>query len=160
MLRSGATTEMKRVQRRLSEEEVEFRSVDAVHALEKKPGEDTFPFLLKMYRERARYSGVGLSKKVGVDPSYLNRIEAGDRPAPLRDVTIALASALRLSPAERDRFVFAAGYTPDSVRKLGRWDDALAACAEVLTDDRISIEERSQFRTLVVLLSSKWGAVD
>ena len=117
---------------------------------------DDFPNLLRSFRERAGRSRNALAHEVGVDPSYLTRIEHGDREPPRQHIVEALARALRLSIPERNRLLVAAGYAPMSVVQLGAWDDALQAVADVLNDIHLSPEERNEFRSVVRLISQRW----
>jgi transcriptional regulator with XRE-family HTH domain len=117
---------------------------------------DDFASLLRSYRERSNRSRNNLAHEVGVDPSYLTRIEHGDREPPRQHIVEAVARALRLSIADRNRLLVAAGYAPLSVVQLGTWDDALQAVADVLNDSRLSAEERQQFKDVVQLISARW----
>jgi len=117
---------------------------------------EEFPTLLRSFRERATRSRNNLAHEVGVDPSYLTRIEHGDREPPRLHIVEALARALRLSIADRNRLLVAAGYAPLSVVQLGSWDDALQAVADVLTDIHLSAEERDEFRSVVQMISARW----
>src|SRR3954465_7524511 len=117
---------------------------------------DEFPALLRSFRERGGRSRNALAHEVGVDPSYLTRIEHGDREPPRQHIVEALARALRLSLPDRNRLLVAAGYAPLSVVQLGAWDDALQAVADVLNDIRLSPEERNEFRSVVRLISARW----
>jgi len=117
---------------------------------------EDFPSLLRSFRERVARSRNNLAHEVGVDPSYLTRIEHGDREPPRQHIVEALARALRLSIQERNRLLVAAGYAPLSVMQLGSWDDALQAVADVLNDIHLSDEERDQFRSVVRLISARW----
>src|SRR5207237_2906456 len=110
---------------------------------------EEFPSLLRSFRKSAGRSRNNLAHEVGVDPSYLTRIEHGDREPPRLHIVEALARALRLSVADRNRLLVSAGYAPMSVVQLGSWDDALQAVADVLTDIRLSAEERDQLRSVV-----------
>jgi len=117
---------------------------------------EEFPSLLSSFREGAGRSRNNLAHEVGVDPSYLTRIEHGDREPPRKHIVEALARALRLSLPDRNRLLVAAGYAPLSVVQLGAWDDALQAVADVLNDIRLSPEERNEFRSVVRLISARW----
>ena len=119
---------------------------------------EDFPGLLRSFRESAGRSRNNLAHEVGVDPSYLTRIEHGDREPPRQHIVEALARALRLSLQDRNRLLVAAGYAPLSVVQLGSWDDALQAVADVLNDIRLSQEERNEFRSVVRLISARWRA--
>lgn len=71
-----------------------------------------FGALLKRKRKAAGLSQSALAKAAGISPSHLNRIEKGDRNPPPADKILRIASALRLSPAETDQLLVAAGYAP------------------------------------------------
>jgi transcriptional regulator with XRE-family HTH domain len=71
-----------------------------------------FSELLKFYRTRKGLSNTKLGSKVGVDPSYLSRIEAGNRHPPKRDLVLKLGDALGLTTDEKDDFLFYANYAP------------------------------------------------
>lgn len=71
-----------------------------------------FASLLKRKRKASGLSQSALAKAAGISPSYLNRIEKGDRNPPPADTILRIASALRLSPAETDQLLVAAGYAP------------------------------------------------
>jgi transcriptional regulator with XRE-family HTH domain len=117
---------------------------------------EEFPSLLRVYRERAGRSRNDLAREVGVDPSYVSRMELGEREPPRQHVVEDLARALRLSLMDRNRLLVAAGYAPLSVTQLGTWDEALQAVADVLTDARLTPEEREEFRLVVRLISARW----
>ena len=119
---------------------------------------EDFPTLLRSFRERDKRSRNNLAYEVGVDPSYLTRIEHGDREPPRQHIVEALARALRLSVPERNRLLVVAGYAPVSIVQLGAWDDAFQAVADVLNDLQLSQEERDQYRAVVQLISAKWHA--
>jgi len=117
---------------------------------------EDFPSLLLTFRDRAGRSRNNLAHEVGVDPSYLTRIEHGDREPPRQHIVEALARALHLSVTDRNRLLVSAGYAPLSVVQLGAWDDALQAVADVLNDLRLSPEERNEFRSVVRIISARW----
>jgi transcriptional regulator with XRE-family HTH domain len=117
---------------------------------------DDFPTLLRSFRERSNRSRNSLAHEVGVDPSYLTRIEHGDREPPRQHIVEALSRCLRLSIPERNRLLVAAGYAPMSVVQLGSWDNALQAVADVLNDMHLSPAERDEFRSVVQLISQRW----
>ena len=119
---------------------------------------EEFPTLLRSFRERDKRSRNNLAYEVGVDPSYLTRIEHGDREPPRQHIVEALARALRLTIPERNRLLVAAGYAPVSIVQLGAWDDAFQAVADVLNDLQLSQEERDEYRAVVQLISARWHA--
>ncbi|MGB9592866.1 MAG: helix-turn-helix domain-containing protein [Anaerolineae bacterium] len=71
-----------------------------------------FGALLKRKRKAAGLSQSALAKAAGISPSHLNRIEKGNRNPPPSDKILDIANALRLSPAETDQLLVAAGYAP------------------------------------------------
>ena len=69
----------------------------------------SFAGLLKAARERAGLSQQKLAEQVGVDHSYISKIERGGTP-PVRDKVVGLADALGITEkAERAAFLLAAG---------------------------------------------------
>jgi transcriptional regulator with XRE-family HTH domain len=117
---------------------------------------DEFPSLLRGFRERNGRSRNALAHEVGVDPSYLTRIEHGDREPPRQHIVEALSRSLRLSVIERNRLLVSAGYAPLSIVQLGAWDDSLQAVADVLNDIELSPQERNEFRSVIRLISARW----
>lgn len=71
----------------------------------------TFADALIEARYRASVSQSRLAEKAGCEHSFVSRLEGGHR-QPSRDMVVALATALRCSPADRDRLLLAAGYAP------------------------------------------------
>jgi len=68
---------------------------------------EEFPAMLRGFRERAGRSRNNLAQEVGVDPSYLTRIEHGDREPPRLHIVEALARALRLPLQDTNRLLVA-----------------------------------------------------
>ena len=94
------------------------------------------------YRERAKISRNKLAKQVGVDPSYLTRIEHGNREPPRQHIIDALAAALHLSVSEHSRLLLAAGYAPHKLKEI--WGEGFEALVELLdqgwaTEDRAAV---------------------
>lgn len=113
--------------------------------------------ILRRYRLRARLSQNALAHRLGLDPSYLNRLESGARGAPGYDVALALARALARSPEELDRLLFAAGHLPLRLQRLGPADHTIAAVLAVLTDDRLTLAARADFRAVVETVAGRWA---
>jgi transcriptional regulator with XRE-family HTH domain len=83
----------------------------------------TFAGHLRRYRERAQLSCNELARAVGIDPSYVSRLERLERVPPRRTVVVALCAALHLSDEDQDTLLASAGYAPPwlgSVADLGR----------------------------------------
>jgi transcriptional regulator with XRE-family HTH domain len=92
----------------------------------------TLPFaeLLQAYRHRTGLGSTLLGANAGVDPSYLTRMELGER-SPTRYMVESLAHPLALSPAERDRLLVASRFAPDALCAVG-WSPAVATVVEAL----------------------------
>jgi len=117
---------------------------------------DDFAALLRRYRDRAGLSCNELARAVGVDPSYISRLERGEREPPRRRVIERLAEVLKLPLEDQDRLLVSAGYAPATVAVLGRWDATLQEVADVLVDGRIPSRELEDFRQVIHLLASRW----
>lgn len=118
--------------------------------------DESFGGTLRRYRLRAGYSQNTLAQIVGINASYINRLESGEREAPTRDIAQALGRALSLVPEETDRLMFAAGHVPPTLQKLGPADTTVAAVTRLLTNDRLSPEARADFRAIVETMAIRW----
>jgi transcriptional regulator with XRE-family HTH domain len=118
---------------------------------------ETFGGTLRLYRLRSGFSQNALAKVVGINASYINRLESGDREAPTRDVAAALGRALSLAPEEIDRLMFFAGHLPPSLQKLGPADSTIGAVTRLLTNDRLSPEARADARAVIETLCIRWS---
>lgn len=84
------------------------------------PAHHGFGIVLRALRERAGFSHVELAARVetprgvGIDHSYISRLETGQR-KPTRLTALALARAMRLTPADEAWMVASAGFLPASV---------------------------------------------
>jgi UTP--glucose-1-phosphate uridylyltransferase len=76
-----------------------------------KENPNPFGQLLRQAREAAGLSREALAQRVGLDASYIYRIESGNR-SPSREATLTLAEALRVADAELNEWLMAAGYAP------------------------------------------------
>lgn len=119
---------------------------------------DDFPTLLRSYRERSGRSRNSLADEVGVDPSYLTRIEHGDREPPRQHIIEALARVLRLTVPERNRLLVAAGYAPVSLVERG-WCNTFQAVSDVLDDLNLDDQERETFSRVVCEIAMRWRSV-
>ncbi len=113
-----------------------------------------WPQTLIFFRERINSSRNSLAIKAGIDPSYLLRIEHGDREPPKLPIVKALSRALRLVPTDRDSLLVSAGYAPPRLQEIG-WDPSFEAVARVLNSD-LSPEEIDQFRKVITLIAKCW----
>jgi transcriptional regulator with XRE-family HTH domain len=119
-----------------------------------------FGSLLRHFRERAGRSGNSLAHEVQLDPSFLWRLEKGEREPPAAEVVKRIAAALRLSLFEENRLLFSAGLAPVSLEQLGDWDAALQDVVDVLTDARLNPAQRAAFRDVLHTMARHWGRVE
>jgi len=121
-------------------------------------GEEGMAFgeLLRRYRMARGINQAGLATRAGLDRSYVNRIEAGERGAPTEEATEGLARALELSDAEADRLFAAAGLLPRSLRTLGAGDATILLLAQKLTDARLTPAARAALRATVETIVRCW----
>ena len=112
---------------------------------------------MRRFRERAGRSGNSLAHEVQLDPSFLWRLEKGEREPPAAEVVKRIASALRLSLFEENRLLFSAGLAPVSLEQLGDWDAALQDVVDVLTDTRLNPAQRAAFRDVLHTMARHWG---
>ncbi len=117
---------------------------------------EDFSALLRQFRDRSGLSCNELARAVSIDPSYISRLERGEREPPRRPVVERLTAALRLNLEDQDRLLVTAGYAPASIAVLGRWDSTLQAVADVLTDARIPSQELDNFREVIRLVADRW----
>jgi transcriptional regulator with XRE-family HTH domain len=115
---------------------------------------ESFGALLRSYRERARLSQSALARQAGLDASFVNRVESGQRGAE-REPVEALIGALQLPSEEADRLLAAAGHLPALFVRVGLHDATLQLVARVLTDESLSAAERADFRRIVAQLGAR-----
>jgi transcriptional regulator with XRE-family HTH domain len=118
--------------------------------------ESGFGDLLRQLRQDRGMSQAALASRAGMDRSYVNRLEAGERGAPGLAATDALAEALTLSDAEADRLCVAAGLLPRSLRALGPGDPTILLLARRLTDPTLSATARAALRQTVEMIARHW----
>jgi transcriptional regulator with XRE-family HTH domain len=99
-----------------------------------------FGFKLRAFRMRMGISQNVLAQRVGVDASYINRIEKDER-VPAREVIIALATTLSLKDYERDDLLLSADYAPEIAERLDLADPEFRLMAEKLNDDDMQPED-------------------
>ena len=71
----------------------------------------TFGDILREARLEKGWSQRELAHQAGLDASYINRLESGDR-QPGRDAALVLAGALSVDEANLDHWLTAAGHAP------------------------------------------------
>lgn len=117
---------------------------------------NNFGAVLRHFRLRAGLSQNALARLVGVNASYINRVERLQRGAPSRRVVLALARGLALSRRETDCCCVIAGLAPPSLQRLGPADSTVAAVLDVLTDDRLPPAALADFRAVVETQAYRW----
>lgn len=75
------------------------------------PMPDDFGPLLRRLRVDAGLSQPRLGRACGLNPTFISRLESGER-TPRRDSLAAIITALGISPDQRDRLWWAAGFMP------------------------------------------------
>jgi transcriptional regulator with XRE-family HTH domain len=107
---------------------------------------------LQAARQRAGLSQNQLARLAGIDPSYLNRIERGEREPPRREVVEALADALGLSPDAADDLLVSAGHLTRALARLGPLDPTIRLVAEALGDEAVPAADRAALRETLALI--------
>jgi transcriptional regulator with XRE-family HTH domain len=118
-----------------------------------------FPALVRWLRQRAGLSQNRLARAAGIDPAYVNRIEASEPSEPLvprAPILERLAGALNLSVGEQDRLYFAAGRCPPTLAAVGHWDSVVAMVAGLLATSDLTADDRAEFRQVVSVLVDRW----
>jgi transcriptional regulator with XRE-family HTH domain len=118
---------------------------------------ERFGDALRSVRVRLNLSQGQLAQKVGLDRSYINRLEAGERGAPSANAIVAMASALDLDELDTDRLLISAGLPVKALVDLGLDDPTLLALARRLTDPRLSPISRAALRATVDALLIHWA---
>ena len=121
------------------------------------PSARSFGALLRRYRTSRGASQAAIAAVAGMDRSYVNRLETGERAAPALEAVDALAEALQLSLAEADSLLAAAGQLPRSLRALGLADPTLLLLAQRLSDPQLSAAARAALRTTVEAAARHWA---
>lgn len=117
---------------------------------------ETFGETLKRLREEARLSQNALAKASGLNASYVNRLESGEREPPRPETVMLLASGLGDKREVTDELLTAAGHLPLAISKLGPQDQTLRIVAEILTDEKLTEEDRKEFRHVVEEIGKRW----
>ena len=123
---------------------------------------DSFGAVLRSLRERAGLSQSAVARRAGLDPSFVNRLESGQRSAE-RSIAERLAAALDLEPADADRLLAAGGHLPSLFARVGLQDPTLQIVVRILGDENLPPNEREDFREIVRLIGQRWlrrGQID
>ena len=108
----------------------------------------TFADRLTSLRMWARLSQAELARRADCHPSYINRLESGDR-MPERAFVDRLGVALNAHPTDRAMLMLSAGYVPDAhadaIERLITLDPATrTALIDLLTGARDALEAMHQ----------------
>jgi transcriptional regulator with XRE-family HTH domain len=114
-----------------------------------------FGLLLQRYRERAGLGCGELARAAKLHPSYLSRLERGER-TPTQPVVESLIQALELDPLAADGLRVSVGYAPLLVAQLGTWPMALQTVAAVLVDEVLTEAARERFGAFVRHAVESW----
>jgi transcriptional regulator with XRE-family HTH domain len=78
-----------------------------------------FGSLVQQFREKAGIPQRELAQILGIDPTYLSKIEHDLRTPPERSIVLEIANALELREEQTDQLLTAAGYQPQTLFDLG-----------------------------------------
>lgn len=92
-----------------------------------------FGQMLRELRNRNEISVAKLAQRVGLDHTYLSRLELGAR-MPGRLVLEAIVQNLILTKEEIDTLYYLAGYIPPSLEHLGEWPKWMTKLCRSMAD--------------------------
>ena len=102
-----------------------------------------FGDLLQRLRLKTGLSQNALAKKARVDPSYVNRIERGERQPPSLSVIHDIARALELDEFGTNQLLLSAGYAPiTATNPQPATHPGLQLLSDFLSDEGILPEDR------------------
>lgn len=105
--------------------------------------------LLKKLRLERGLAQRALAREIGLNPTLVNRSEAGDRAPASADEIAAIGRALRLTDAELDQLLGSAGYWPAAYVTVGPGDPTLYAVATALADGSLPAEVKRELRQAI-----------
>lgn len=119
----------------------------------------TFQTLLIEYRKAAGVSQSALARQAGVSPSYVNRLERGERTPPSREVVLRIAAALGLDAVERDRLLLSGGYAREADRAAPTEHRLYGLVTAFLEHDAVTDRDIGALEEMIeLLLRSKSGS--
>jgi hypothetical protein len=119
-----------------------------------------FHEVLRTFRERAGITAHRLARLGNVNPAYIYRMERPHGQVPRRDLLNSLIGALQLNEFDSECMLVAAGYCPDSIARLGSWDESLGIVANVLADTSLSDADRDEFRQIIRAVARRWMSAE
>ena len=103
---------------------------------------EAFGVQLKRLRLAGGWTRSELGARVGIDPTYVTRIESGQRRPPSRHLVEALAEVLPFERTiDRDQFYAAAGLLPP-----GGWSPELTLVRDILANPNLHERGHRRFR--------------
>jgi transcriptional regulator with XRE-family HTH domain len=106
-------------------------------------GTTEFGRRLTAYREELGWTKTQLAERAGLDPSSVSRLEGGSRTPEPATIDV-LATALKLSPVERERLLASANLRSEA------WNDPLiVALVELTLDPDLPQSIADDVRTLI-----------
>jgi transcriptional regulator with XRE-family HTH domain len=116
----------------------------------------TFGEQLAAVRHQAGRSQHALAKAAGIDASYVNRLERGERQAPDVPLIRRFAAELGLDASQTDALVVAGNGLPAALERLGPLDPTILLLADVLGDPSIPEDELVHLRRVIAVLVQRW----
>jgi transcriptional regulator with XRE-family HTH domain len=115
-----------------------------------------FAGLLRKLRTEANLSQNALARKARVDPSYIHRIEKGERQPPSVSVIRDIAKALQLNESGTNQLLLSAGYAPVTAITSGpATHPGLQLVSDFLGDESVPPEERDLVERELELLEQR-----
>lgn len=130
--------------------------VNAAQNVRHIPTTTAFGEKLRRYRMRAGLSQNKLAGLAGINASFINRLEAGERETASPEVVRSMARSLNLPHTITDQLLAYAGHCPNWLMKLGPEDSTVTALVTTLTNDRLSPEARADLRACIEAMCARW----
>lgn len=111
-----------------------------------------FGYLLRQHRKRVGLSQRELAKRIGVDNSYISRLERGERDVSSRDKIIMMIEVMNLSDHDANSLLLTAGFAPINENMPLIGDPVLGLIADIIHDERITEAELSTLKEYAQLL--------
>jgi transcriptional regulator with XRE-family HTH domain len=105
--------------------------------------------LLKKFRSERGVAQRALAREIGLNPTLINRSEAGDRAPAGPDEIAAISRALKLAREEFDQLLGSAGYWPAAYLAIGPSDPTLYTVATTLADPSLADEVKRELRQAI-----------
>jgi transcriptional regulator with XRE-family HTH domain len=119
-----------------------------------------FASTLKRQRQDAGLSQSALARLAGVHPSYISRLEKGDRGPANREFIEKLATVLGAGIREKNELLLAAGFAPVILADLRRENPTLQLLADILEDDVVPREEKDLIAEHIRQINRRWRRRD